>query len=183
MAVPSPPSDDKQVLRDRMRAVRSSVAACPLPVFPEFVQRLRPGLLVASYRALRGEVDPSPLSRAAAAAGCALALPRVEGRDAPMRFLLWKAGDPLVRGPFGIEQPHADAADVTPNIVLTPLVAFDRRGNRLGQGAGYYDRAFAHLSEAWRVGVAWSFQEALIPVDPWDMPLHAVATEKEWITP
>ena len=68
--------------------------------------------------------------------------------------------------------------------MLTPLVAFDRRGNRLGQGAGHYDRAFATLPSAWRVGVAWSVQECEeLKADTWDIPLHAVVTEKEWIVP
>ena len=60
----------------------------------------------------------------------------------------------------------------------------DRRGNRLGQGAGQYDRAFAAHPAAWRIGVAWSVQQvdALAP-DPWDVPLHAIVTESEWIVP
>ena len=100
-----------------------------------------------------------------------------------MRFLRW-TGKALVSGPFGIEQPSADSPALTPDIVLTPLLAFDRSGRRLGQGAAYYDRTFARLPDAWRVGVAWSVQEVeCIPVDPWDVPLHAIATEKEWITP
>ena len=75
-----------------------------------------------------------------------------------------------------------DLAELTPDIVLTPLVGFDRRGTRLGQGAGHYDRAFAAHPAAWRVGIAWSVQEVdALPADAWDVPLHAIATEREWI--
>lgn len=100
-----------------------------------------------------------------------------------MSFHHW-TDQAFVPGPFGIQQPSAGSPVLTPDIILTPLVAFDRAGRRLGQGAAYYDRAFAALPEAWRVGVAWSVQETeCVPVDPWDVPLHAIATEKEWITP
>ena len=185
MAVPSPAAPtDKALLRTRMRTARQTFApAGPIRVDPAFPDRLRPGLIVASYRPIGGEADPAPLERAAMAAGCVLALPRVVHRATPMRFLAWSPDLPLETGPLGLEQPPADAPELAPDIILTPLVAFDRAGGRLGQGAGYYDRAFTLHPDCWRVGVAWSIQEApRIPVDPWDVPLHAVATEKEWIT-
>jgi 5-formyltetrahydrofolate cyclo-ligase len=133
---------------------------------------------------LGSEADPGPLAAAAREAGCRLALPHVTGRAAPMRFLAWDAAAPLATGPYGLLQPAAGAAEMRPDIVLTPLLGFDRAGHRLGQGAGYYDRAFALLPRAWRVGVAWSVQQVdACPVDPWDVPLHAIATESDWIVP
>ncbi len=154
----------------------------PIGLSAAFVERLRPGLIVASYRPLGSEADPAPLADAARAAGCALALPHVTTRAAPLRFLSWDPSQPLERGAFGLLQPAADALEVSPDIILTPLVGFDDAGNRLGQGAGHYDRAFAAHPEAWRVGIAWSAQRvAALPADPWDMPLHAIATESDWI--
>jgi 5-formyltetrahydrofolate cyclo-ligase len=131
-----------------------------------------------------GEADPAPLVRAAADAGCALALPHVVDRATPLRFLAWDVEVALAEGPFGLRQPAAHAAERTPDIILTPLLAFDRAGNRLGQGAGHYDRAFAAHPGAWRVGVAWAVQRvgSLAP-DPWDVPLHAIATDQDWIVP
>ncbi|SEN22358.1 5-formyltetrahydrofolate cyclo-ligase [Sphingomonas gellani] len=166
-----------------MRAAR---AACPTRAVPPpspFVSRLRPGLIVASYHPVGGEADPAALVAAARDAGCAMALPHVIDRETPLRFLQWDGGA-LSAGPFGLSQPASIAQEVPPDIILTPLVGFDRRGNRLGQGAGHYDRAFAAYPAAWRIGIALSVQEveALTP-DPWDVPLHAVATEKEWIVP
>jgi 5-formyltetrahydrofolate cyclo-ligase len=174
----------KPALRARMRAARSAFAPVPIPPWPEFRSRLRVGAVVASYRPVPGEADPAPLGEIATAAGCGLALPHLPDRAGPMRFLRWAAGEPIEAGPFGIEQPRGDAPEAEPDVILTPLVAFDRRGARLGQGGGHYDRAFARWPAAWRVGVAWSVQEVdRIHIDSWDVPLHAVATEKEWITP
>ena len=69
-----------------------------------------------------------------------------------------------------------------PDIILTPMLAFDGRLNRLGQGAGYYDRVFARYPDAWRVGIAWSMQQvSALTAESWDVPLHAVATERGWI--
>lgn len=182
----TPDVTDKPALRARLRAERDHAAASG-GVFdapPVFIDRLTEGLVVASYCPVGGEADPSAFDLAVRAAGCRLVLPHVTSRCDSIRFLSWPGNTVLRRGPFGLRQPPADAPELTPDIILTPLLGFDRRGNRLGQGAGHYDRAFATLSKAWRVGLAWSVQEidALTP-DAWDVPLHAIATEKEWIEP
>ena len=179
-------TEDKVALRARMRAARIAFAGTtdrvPVPS-PAFLARLSPGLTVASYVPMAGEADPSALARAAVDAGCAIALPHVTTRDAPMRFLAWDSEDDLIPGAFGMHQPHHEAVALAPDIVLTPLVAFDAALNRLGQGAGYYDRAFATFPAAWRIGIAWSVQRVdALPHEPWDVPLHAVATEQDWIT-
>lgn len=174
---------DKLALRARLRAVRDGFAPMtPIRLSAAFVDRLRPGLIVASYRPLGSEADPAPLADAAREAGCALALPHVTTRAAPLRFLSWDPSRPLERGAFGLLQPAADAPEAQPDIILAPLLGFDDAGNRLGQGAGHYDRAFDAHPDAWRVGIAWSVQRvAALPADPWDMPLHAIATESDWI--
>lgn len=175
-------TDDKKALRAHMRAQRDAFAMrsdAAIVAPEEYLARLRPGLVVASYVPVGSEADPSPLAAVARAAGATLALPHIEGRGSDMRFLEWSDGGALVAGPFGLRQPDTAARECTPDIVLTPLVAFDDALNRLGQGAGFYDRAFAHLPDAWRLGVAWSVQQLLmIETDPWDVPLHAVVTER-----
>lgn len=177
---------DKTDLRAAARAARTAFAAmphAPIRVAPPFLALLSPGQVVASYAPIGSEADPAPLEDAARAVGCTLALPHVVDHATPLRFLRWIRGVPLADGPFGLRQPAHDGELVVPDIVLTPLVAFDRRLNRLGQGAGHYDRAFAALPATVRIGVAWSVQQvATLPADPWDVPLHAIATEKEWIT-
>lgn len=175
---------DKPALRARLRALRDGAARTAIEPPAAFLARLAPDIVVAAYVPVGGEADPDHLVAAAAAAGCLIALPHIVDRAAPIRFLSWSADAALTAGPFGLRQPPPDAAPVAPDVILTPLVGFDRRGNRLGQGGGHYDRAFAACPRAWRVGVAWSVQEVdrLVP-DPWDVPLHAVITEQEWIVP
>lgn len=187
MVVPPHSMTDKQLIRTTGRATRAAFVASPHPdivVSDAYLTMLSRGLTVASYVPVRGEADPTLLARAAVAAGCVIALPHVVDRATPLRFLAWDTEAALVAGPMGLHQPAESAAELAPDIVLTPLVAFDRRLNRLGQGAGYYDRAFTRFPDARRIGVAWSVQEvATVPTDPWDVALHAIATELEWITP
>lgn len=176
---------DKLALRARLRAARDGFARThPLPVPDSYRERLAAGAILAAYMPVGSEADPAPFVAVARASGCTIALPHVTTRRAPMRFLAWDNTAPLVTGAFGLSQPAADAAEVRPDIVLVPLLGFDRAGNRLGQGAGHYDRALAALPDAWRIGIAWSVQQvdALHP-DPWDVPLHAIATESDWIVP
>ncbi len=174
----------KRALRVRLWAARDAAPRATVLVPDAFLARLRPEIVVTSYVPVGSEADPSPLAQAAVAAGCRLALPHVVDRASPIRFLHWADEIALADGPYGLRQPPADTAELVPDIILTPLVGFDRRGNRVGQGAGHYDRAFATHPDAWRVGVALSVQEvpALTP-DAWDVPLHAIITEKEWIVP
>ena len=175
---------DKRAFRASLRAARDAFGVQAIIVPDAFVARLSAGLTVASYVPVGSEADPSPLARAAVDAGCVIALPHVVSRTQPMRFLRWDTEAALASGPYGLSQPAHDAAELAPDIILTPLVGFDRAGNRIGQGAGYYDRAFAALPNAWRIGVALSVQQvATLAPDPWDVPLHAIATEQDWIVP
>ncbi|WP_343527135.1 5-formyltetrahydrofolate cyclo-ligase [Sphingomonas sp.] len=175
---------DKRALRTRMRAIRDAHGPGLLPVARPFLDRLLPGQVIAAYRPLGAEADPALWVEAALHAGAILALPHVVDRASPIRFLRWDKGQDLHIGAFGLHQPAPDAPDCVPDIILTPLVGFDRHGNRLGQGAGHYDRAFTAYPDAWRVGIAWGVQEVeALAADSWDVPLHAIATETEWIVP
>ncbi len=175
---------DKQTIRREARAARDAfVASNPIALSPSraITDRFARGVTVAAYLPIDSEADPAPLIAAARAAGATLALPHIDARSAPMRFLEWREETVLATGPFGLTQP-ADAPEIAPDIILTPLVAYDRTLHRLGQGAGFYDRAFARYPDAWRVGIAWSAQEvAAVPTDPWDMPLHALLNEHEFM--
>ncbi|MEH3037776.1 MAG: 5-formyltetrahydrofolate cyclo-ligase [Sphingomonas adhaesiva] len=176
---------DKNALRAALRARRDGFAAtasAAIRVDPAFAMLLTPGMVVASYVPVGGEADPTPLEQVALATGCRLALPQVIDRATPLRFALHDAAAALVPGPFGLRQPPAAAPEAVPDVVLTPLVGFDRALHRIGQGAGHYDRAFAAFPAAHRIGIAWSVQETdPLQPDPWDIPLHAIATEREWI--
>ncbi len=188
MAVPPPlPQADKPALRSSLRAARRGfvaalspdrLAACEAAIR----DRVRPVLgragPLAGYVATGGEPDILPLLEDAARRGSQTALPHVAA-DRTMTFV--SAGSPRARRPLGSTQPAAAGA-VLPAVLLVPLVGFDRRGARLGQGGGSYDRWFAAHPDAWRIGIAWSVQEvATLPVDAWDVPLHGIVTELEWI--
>jgi 5-formyltetrahydrofolate cyclo-ligase len=176
---------DKRTLRATARSARDSFVAAGAPTLPcprEFVALLAPGLVVASYAPIGSEADPAALEAAARAANCRLALPHVVDRATPIRFLAWEAEHALSDGPFGLRQPDGGHAAVVPDLVLTPLMAFDASLNRIGQGAGHYDRAFAAYPAARRIGIAWSVQQLdSITPDPWDAPLDAIVTERGWI--
>lgn len=172
-------------LRSMLRNERNKLFLNNNPIFPvpkEFAHLLKSRPITAGYAALGSEADPAPLLEAARTAGCTIALPRVTARDSAMTFHSVEGDQALQPGPLGLMQPPAEAPVVTPALVLLPLLGFTRGGARLGQGAGHYDRALALMPNALRVGIAWSMQEiAEIAADPWDVPLHFVATEKEWI--
>ena len=137
------------------------------------------GAIIAGYAAVRGEVDPFPLMVALANQSHALCLPRTEGKR--LNFRSWKPGDPLVVGRFNIPEPDAKAKERRPDLIIVPLLAFDRHGYRLGYGGGYYDR---YLSEhrprrtLKAIGIAYDGQEIdELPREATDEPLDAVVTE------
>ena len=143
----------------------------------------QPPSIVAGYIAKDSEANPSALLVASYDRGCVTALPYITSRSAPMQFLRWSPGDHLEPGPFGLMQPNADAEVVAPDVILVPLVAFDNRLMRLGQGAGHYDRALSLLGQSIAIGIGWSVQHApAVEVDQWDIPMDAILTEKSWMT-
>ena len=138
---------------------------------------LGPGQTVAGFFPMRSEIDPRPLMQALVAQGVRLALPTVT-QDG-LVFRQWEYGAPLAKRRFGLSEPLPSAPALAPDAFIVPLAAFDRRGHRIGYGAGYYDRALAAHPAALRVGVAFAVQEiAAIPDAPHDQTLDAVATEE-----
>lgn len=144
---------------------------------------IRAGMVVAGFWPLIGELDPRPAMTALAARGHDLVLPRMAGRGLPLEFRAWAPGEPLVEGPFRVMEPAADRPQLRPGLVLVPLLAFDRRGHRLGYGAGFYDRTLAALrvrdADVLAVGLAFAIQEVdEVPVEQHDQPLDAILTER-----
>jgi 5-formyltetrahydrofolate cyclo-ligase len=134
--------------------------------------------VVALYRAIGSELDTDALAQSLAASGRTLCLPVVLERDAAMIFRLWSPGDPLEMDVAGCPAPFPLAATVIPDLILTPLLAFDDFGARLGQGGGFYDRTFATLPDVVRIGFAYDGQRLEnIPMDAHDQRLHGVLTE------
>ena len=144
-----------------------------------------PGAIVSGFSPIKTEFNPVPLMRKLADAGAGLALPVVAGRGLPLIMRAWSFGEPLDSGVRGIREPKADAPEVAPDILLVPLLAFDRSGHRIGYGAGYYDMTIGKLramKPVVAVGIAFAAQEiASVPVTPRDARLDLVLTEHEII--
>jgi 5-formyltetrahydrofolate cyclo-ligase len=151
----------------------------------KFPQAFAPGAIVSGFMPLKSEIDPLPLMRKLADAGAKLALPVVAGRGKPLIMRAWYWGEPLAAGVWGLREPMPEAPEVEPDILLVPLLAFDRAGHRIGYGAGYYDMTIARLrarKPVTAVGIAFAMQEvAAIPTAPHDARLDLVLTEREVI--
>jgi len=135
-----------------------------------------PGAKVAGFISLPGEIDTAPLLHSLAARGYDICLPVTLQKGEALTFRSWRPGDVLHTGRFGTQ--HTIGAECEPDFILVPLLAFDDELNRLGYGGGYYDRTFAKLPNAFRLGCAFAAQRmAKVPVGPHDIKLNAVATE------
>jgi 5-formyltetrahydrofolate cyclo-ligase len=184
---------EKSALRVRLRVLRRRLAD-EVPDVAERAARRAPlsrfsrFSVVSAYCAQGSEVDPTPVLRAILEFNpghAKAALPVAVDRDSPLKFRLWRPQDVLTPDAFGIPAPPASAPEVEPNLVIAPVLGFDRRGGRLGQGAGHYDRTLANLRAARPVfvlGLAFSGQEVdAVPTDPHDQRLDAILTETEFI--
>jgi 5-formyltetrahydrofolate cyclo-ligase len=138
------------------------------------------GAVVSGFWPLGGEIDIRPLLTALYTRGHTIVLPVTPKRGLPLTFRVWRPGDAMIAERFGTMRPAGE--ELAPTFLFVPLLAFDRRGGRLGYGAGYYDRTLAGLSPRFAVGCAFAAQEvAEVPMGPRDVRLDAFATEREVI--
>lgn len=141
----------------------------------------------ALYLPMRGEFDCLPLLDALTHAGFDTALPVIGAKGGPLAFRLWRSGEPLGKGPFGVREPLPDSPLAHPAVIFAPLAAFDRAGHRIGYGGGFYDATLAALRAQEGhglivAGLAFAVQEcAKIPAEAHDQRLDFVLTENETI--
>lgn len=137
------------------------------------------GRPLAGFVPIRTEINPLPVMAAMAAFG-PVCVPMIEGAGQPLSFRSWRPGCRMEPGPFGAMVPVAGEA-IVPEVLIVPLVAFDRQGGRLGYGGGFYDRtleALRALRPTFAVGFAFAAQEAdALPLEATDQPLDAIVTE------
>lgn len=165
---------------------RAAFAARLASIGPRLVLEGAPAgdqLVVSLFSAIRSEPDMRLLGEALQAAGVPMVLPVAMGNSVPLVFRRWTPGDRLAAGPLGIAEPIESAPAVEPDVLFCPLAAFDRRGHRIGYGAGNYDRTLADLRARKRIrtiGVAYAVQEELfIPSEPHDEPVDIIVTERD----
>ncbi|MCJ2104816.1 5-formyltetrahydrofolate cyclo-ligase [Methylobacterium sp. E-041] len=147
------------------------------------VAGLAEATLVGAFWPIRSEADPRPLIECLFARGQRVALPKVTPDG--LVFREWRAGETLVAGRFGLSEPRDDLPALDPTALIVPLAAFDRRGQRIGYGRGYYDQAISRLSRSGPVltiGIAFSVQEIQrVPAEPHDRPLDHLVTEAGFV--
>jgi 5-formyltetrahydrofolate cyclo-ligase len=185
--MPSDISERKKALREKALARRDALdagyrqeAADNLAAFP-FPVPVPDCAIISGFFPMKTELSPLPLMKVLQRKGAMIALPRIVGRGNPLSMRAWKFGDPLVPGQWGIREPSPDAPAVAPDIFIVPFAAFDRRGYRIGYGAGYYDMTIASLKAKKKVitvGFGFAAQEiGECPVEPHDQKLDYVMTE------
>ena len=143
----------KKALRARIKAWRAALGAMAQSRAAEAVARqgldfLEPrheAAVVSGFAPLPDEFRIWPLLRRLHADGYPLALPAMQGKGKPLVFRAWSAGDAMDSGVWGIAEPKADKPALDPDILIVPMLAFDRRGWRLGYGGGFYDRTLKEL--------------------------------------
>jgi len=175
--------EEAKARRARMRAEEAAAAALAVRDRVLGSALVPPATTtVSGFWPIGDEFDPRPLMEALAARGHRLCLPVVVGKGRALAFRAWAPGDPLERAGFGLSVPAWDAAPAIPRFLIVPLLAFDRRGYRIGYGAGFYDRTIAelksHASPVVAVGVGFALQEVPeVPALAHDQRLDAIATE------
>ncbi len=195
------PAPDKKAARSAAKAARAAVhaergawagAALADQFFrageegPDPIPGVHEGRVAAGYWPIRDEIDPRPLMTVLHDRGMVLSLPVIDEATRTLSFQAWAPEVDMVPHAFGTAVPASDGTrTVVPDLVLVPLLAFDRRGMRLGYGMGHYDRtleALRRVRSIVTVGLAYGGQEmALVPSEPHDVALEWVVTEMERI--
>ncbi len=185
-------SEPKSVLRARALARRGLVTEAEAKAFEKRLAEIGAGLaaeyhasIVSGFWPIKNEPSTLLLLEALSKKGIVSALPVIGGRDQPLSFRAWRAGEKLVEAGMKIMEPSAEAPEVLPDLLFVPLAAFDKKGGRLGYGAGFYDRTLAKLralKPVTAIGVAFEVQELLdLPQEPHDEPLDFVLTERRLV--
>lgn len=143
------------------------------------------GVPVTGFMPINTEIDPRPAMAEAAAHG-PVGVPVIQAKATPLKFARWSPDTEMVEGAFKAQIP-AKIEWMVPEILIVPLVAFDREGGRLGYGGGFYDRTLKGLrarGPVFAIGYAFSAQEAEnLPLESTDQPLDMIVTEKGVISP
>lgn len=172
---------ERLALRDGLDSEQRIEASLAMAAHGGDAIAIEPGQIVSGFFPIRSEADIRPLMARLKSRGARLCLPVVLDRET-IAFRELVTGAPLVDTGFGTTGPGPDAAVLDPDLLLVPLSAFDSTGNRIGYGAGHYDRAIARLRAKGLtprlIGIAFDVQKVeAVPTGPHDVPLDAILTE------
>ncbi len=184
--------ESKRQARTAAKLARAEAAAeDPVAAGYALCERVLPTIdfpgacVVSAYWPIGSEIDPRPLMIRLHEDGHPIALPVTPERGNPLVFRAWRPDDTLEAAGFGTRVPLAVQPELTPRVLIVPLLAFDRAGHRLGYGGGFYDRTLTRLRQSGpvlAVGVAYAAQEvAAVPRDGSDQPVDWIVTEAESI--
>ena len=141
------------------------------------------GVSIAGYLPIKTEIDPLSAMEEASAHSL-VGVPVIQGNLKPLKFSRWEPGCHLKKGPFEVQIP-VNSYYFVPEVLIIPMVGFDRNGGRLGYGGGFYDRTLEHLRSrhaTLAIGFAYSEQEfENLPLEPTDQKLDIIITEREII--
>jgi 5-formyltetrahydrofolate cyclo-ligase len=184
-------SEQKSAFRASALAKRDAMPAAERQAAAEVITarglpvEVKPGTIVSGFMPMKSEINPLPLLRKLNADGAQLALPCIVGRGKPLIMRAWKFGDAFKAGQWGIREPVPEAPEVAPDVLIVPLACFDRAGQRIGFGAGYYDMTIHALRQKKKIvaiGIAFAAQEiASVPATERDERLDFVLTERDVI--
>ncbi len=181
MIDPEEKNDARKAAKARRKAAKAAhpdAARKAMAVFLEAVP-LSQDDVVSAYRPIFSELDPTPLMEVLHERGIRLCVPVIIGKARPLAFRAWTPGAVMETGAFGAEIP-VDAPEITPTLLIAPMLAFDRALWRLGYGGGFYDRTLEGLrarGAARAFGYAYAEQEVdAVPIEPTDQRLDGVVT-------
>jgi 5-formyltetrahydrofolate cyclo-ligase len=177
----------KRAMRAEMERARSALSAANRVAGADALNKTgigfvspSPRAVISGYAAIGDELNLWPLLETLAASGHPIALPVTVCKGEPLIFRAWEPGTALRTGSFSVPVPDEDASELTPEILLVPLLAFDDEGFRLGYGAGFYDRTLSGLRSRGRItaiGIAFDEQRLeAVPHDAYDEALDWVLT-------
>ncbi|GAB5469470.1 MAG: hypothetical protein Kilf2KO_25000 [Rhodospirillales bacterium] len=182
-------AEEKAALRRQAKASRDRAAAENATAAVGFlehllkVEALPPGTAISAYWPMGSEIDVRPAVQHLHDDGHRIVLPVMQGAGRPLLFKVWQPGEALQPGAYGTSEPLDEAEFAVPEVLIVPLLAFDRKGYRLGYGGGFYDRTLAELrrlGHIMAIGAAFAAQEvARVPRDATDLALDWVVTERE----
>ncbi|MEN3931206.1 5-formyltetrahydrofolate cyclo-ligase [Microvirga sp. W0021] len=166
----------RDLLPDDLRRAASLCICAHLKDIPEVTS----AVTIAAFWPMRSEVDLRSLFNGWSDSGHQVGLPVMQP-DNKLVFRKWSATCLMEEKQFGVMELPETCEQIIPDILLVPLVAFDQKGNRLGYGKGFYDRAIAELVSKQKIvtiGIAFAIQEvAALPVEAHDQPLDMIVTE------